>query len=210
MTLKLTSHPDTNITGLTICIVYSRCNPRKFKFFGEGKFGGSSFFVKVSNINSGLKWIYNPTYIGIPGPNEDLVFLCHWKFGNYLASGDEINVSVVGQSYTLRMKEFGVSPVYDIHHETQTSSANECTIERYMSICQFTVNHYFFSASKYVVLKGRSNGDPNVRSVLYDHLFEDHQMTFAVSSGMYVVLSPFQTQMNCFLRCFLLTQMIVI
>ncbi|XP_019179416.1 PREDICTED: TMV resistance protein N-like isoform X2 [Ipomoea nil] len=205
VTLKLASHTDTNITGLTICLVYSRCkNPRKFKFFGEGKFGGSfSFFIKVSNISSSLKWIYNPTYIGIPGPNEDLVFICHWKFGKYLASGDDINVSVVGQSYTFRIKEFGVSPVYDIihqetqtssslanecttiHQETQTSSslANECTtIERYMSICQLAVNHYFFSPSKYFVLKGRSDGDPIVRGVLYNHLFEDHRVIFGVSS----------------------------
>nr|GMD87264.1 TMV resistance protein N-like isoform X1 [Ipomoea batatas] len=199
VTLKLASYTDTNISGLTISMVYSRCkNPRKFKFFGEGKFGGFfSFFIKVSNISSGLKWIYNPTYIGIPGPNEDLVFLCHWKFGKYLASGDDINVSVVGQSHTLRIKEFGVSPVYDvIHQETQTSSssANECTtIEHYMSICQLAVNHYFFSPSKYFVLKGRSDGDPNLRGLLYDHLFEDHRVLFGVSSV--------QTQMKC---CFLI------
>ncbi|XP_031121107.1 TMV resistance protein N-like [Ipomoea triloba] len=158
VTLKLASYTDTNITGLTISMLYSRCkNPQKFKFFGEGKFGGSfSFFIKVSNISSGLKWIYNPTYIGIPGPNEDLVFLCHWKFGKYLASGDDINVSVVGQSHTLRIKELGLA-----------------------------VNHYFFSPSKYFLLKGRSDGDdPNdVSGVLYDHLlFEDHRVIFGVSS----------------------------
>ncbi|KAM3359926.1 hypothetical protein P3S68_019637 [Capsicum galapagoense] len=47
------------------------------------------------------------------GENNKLTFLCRWKFGKYLQTGDQINVSLPCWSKTFKMKEFGVTLAYD-------------------------------------------------------------------------------------------------
>ncbi|XP_016438086.2 TMV resistance protein N-like [Nicotiana tabacum] len=199
LTLKVDSHTNTKIIGLNICIVYSRSTRHRFQRWGENQFGNwYSFFIKLSNVISGDKWIYAPTFIGIPGSNEDLTFLCHWKFGKYIQAGDEINVSVLGWSYTFQMKEFGVSiecdrPETDQHltstseskelaiqHRYPSSSMQEqCVMGSYMPIYQVAARHYYFSHPDYFLPK--SNEHAAVRSILYENLFEDfvHRTTDA-------------------------------
>ncbi|PHT39826.1 hypothetical protein CQW23_18680 [Capsicum baccatum] len=72
-----------------------------------------------------LDWIYAPSFIGIPGENNELTFLCHWKFDKYSQTGDQINVSLPCYSKTFKMKEFRVMLTYDKlesdHSSTSTS-----------------------------------------------------------------------------------------
>ncbi|XP_050154225.1 disease resistance protein RPV1-like isoform X1 [Malus sylvestris] len=67
--------------------------------------------IKVSNKSKGLKWIYFPLFYGIPGDEEDMIWLSHWKMENetILQCGDEVVVSIVAGPHKLfRIKEFGV------------------------------------------------------------------------------------------------------
>ncbi|KAK4337783.1 hypothetical protein RND71_042270 [Anisodus tanguticus] len=206
ITLKVNSHSNTEIKGINICIVYSRSTHHKFQRWGENQFGNwYSFFIKLCNVTNGDKWIYAPTFIGIPGSDEDLTFLCHWKFGKYIQAGDEINVSVLGWSYTFQMKEFGVSIECDRQETDQsvTSSSEskqlaiqhrypstynmpeQCVMESYMPVYQVATHHYYFSHPDYFLLKANEREHAAVRLILYENLFEDfvHSTTGTVDAG---------------------------
>ncbi|KAJ8572703.1 hypothetical protein K7X08_009214 [Anisodus acutangulus] len=138
LTLKVDSLPYINITGLTICVVYARSSPRKFRYFGDSKFrDGHSFYITVQNITKGLKWNYAPSFIGIPGENNRLTFLCHWKFGKYLQTGDQINVSLPCWSKTFNMKEFGVTLAYNKPELDQSSASISEARERHTPISDY-------------------------------------------------------------------------
>ncbi|KAK4339837.1 hypothetical protein RND71_041299 [Anisodus tanguticus] len=188
LTLKVDSVPYINVTGLIICVVYARSSPRKFRYFGDSNFvGGHTFYIKVQNITKGLKWIYAPSFIGIPGENNRFTFLCHWKFGKYLQTGDQINVSLPCWSNTFKMKEFGVTPAYNkpVLYQSSVSTSEailrhtpisdyqseESVMEGYMPSYQLAVHRYYLSHPDYYVI--RDNADLVVRSVLNEKLFED-------------------------------------
>ncbi|XP_059313455.1 disease resistance protein RPV1-like isoform X1 [Lycium ferocissimum] len=196
LTLKVDSLPYINITGLIICVVYARSSPRKFRYFGDGH----TFYIKVQNITKGLKWIYAPSFIGIPGENNRLTFLCHWKFGKYLQTGDQINVSLPCWSNTFKMKEFGVTLAYNKPELDQssasTSEARVLAIQRipisdyqseesvmvgFMPSYQLAVHRYYLSHPDYFVI--RDNADSVVRSILNDKLFEDDYVQTAGSGS---------------------------
>ncbi|XP_060169629.1 disease resistance protein RPV1-like isoform X1 [Lycium barbarum] len=193
LTLEVDSHTDTKIIGLNICVVYSRSNHQKSRCWGENQLGNwYSFFIKLNNVSKGVKWIYAPTFIGIPGPNENLTFLCHWKLGKYLEAGDEINVSIIGWSYTFQMKDFGVNLEFDTL-ETDLSRApsgdsnelaintndpsayvsGDCVMESYMPVYQLAWNHYCFSHPDYFLFNGHQRKQAAMRLILYQKLFED-------------------------------------
>ncbi|XP_055803965.1 disease resistance protein RPV1-like isoform X2 [Solanum dulcamara] len=193
LTLKVDSHTNTKIIGLNICIVYSRSNHQKSRCWDENQLGNwYSFFIKLNNLSKGVKWIYAPTFIGIPGPNENITFLCHWKLGKYLEAGDEINVSVIGWSCTFQMKDFGVSLECDTIEKdlsvASSSASNEfaikssdpsaylsghCVMESYMPVYQLAWNHYCFSHPDYFLFNGHQRKQAAMRLILYKKLFED-------------------------------------
>ncbi|XP_060167556.1 disease resistance protein TAO1-like [Lycium barbarum] len=201
LTLKVDSLPYINITGLIICVVYARSSPRKFRYFGDSKFGdGHTFYIKVQNITKGLKWIYAPSFIGIPGENNRLTFLCHWKFGKYLQTGDQINVSLPCWSKTFKMKEFGVTLAYNKPELDQSSASTsetrvlatrhtpigdyqseESVMEGFMPSHQLAVHRYYLSHPDYYVI--RDNADLVVRSILNEKLFEDDYVQTAGSGS---------------------------
>ncbi|KAM3377839.1 disease resistance protein RPP2B [Capsicum galapagoense] len=202
VTLNVDSLPNIKITGLLICIIYARSSPRIFRFFGDSKYGGThTIDINVQNITKGLNWIYAPSFIGIPGENNKLTFLCHWKFGKYLQAGDQINVSLPCWSKTFKMKEFGVALAYDKPEPDQSSASTsearvlatrhtpishdyqfkESVMEGFMPSYQLAVNHYYLSHPNYYVF--HDNADFVVRSILKEKLFEDYYVQIAGSGA---------------------------
>lgn len=189
LTLKVDSLTNTKIIGLNICILYSRSNHQKSRCWEENQLGNwYSFFIKLNNLSKGVKWIYAPTFIGIPGPNENLTFLCQWKLGKYLEAGDEINVSIIGWSYTFQMKDFGVSLECETVETDLSVTSNElaikssdpsaylsghCVMESYMPVYQLAWNHYCFSHPDYFLFNGHQRKQAAMRLILYQKLFED-------------------------------------
>ncbi|PHU10155.1 hypothetical protein BC332_22015 [Capsicum chinense] len=202
LTLNVDSLPNIKITGLLICIIYARSSRRIFHFFGDSKYGGAhTIDIKVQNITKGLNWIYAPSFIGIPGENNKLTFLCHWKFGKYLQAGDQINVSLPCWSKTFKTKEFGVTLAYDKPEPDQSSASTsearvlatrhtpishdyqfeESVMEGFMPSYQLAVNHYYLSHPNYYVF--RDNADFVVRSILKEKFFEDYYVQIAGSGA---------------------------
>ncbi|XP_006358466.1 TMV resistance protein N-like isoform X1 [Solanum tuberosum] len=199
LTLYVDSLPNIKITGLLICIVYARSSPRIFSYFS--KFVGShTIDIKVQNITQGLKWIYAPSFIGIPGENNKLTFLCHWKFGKYLQTGDQINVSLPCWGKTFKMKEFGATLAYNNPDLDQSSASTsetrvlatrhtplsdyqseESVMEGFMPLYQLAVHHYYLSHPEYYVM--RDNADFVVRAILNEKLFEDYDVQTAGSGA---------------------------
>lgn len=194
LTLNVDSLPNIKITGLHICVVYARSSPRKFRYFRDGH----TFYIKVQNITKGLKWIYAPSFIGIPGENNRLTLLCHWEFGKYLQTGDQINVSLPCWSKTFKMKELGVALAYDKQELDQSSTftsearelamrhnpisdyqSEESIMEFFMPSYQMAAHHYYLSHPDYFVL--RDSTDLAVRSILNEKLFEDSYVETACS-----------------------------
>nr|XP_016469562.1 PREDICTED: disease resistance protein TAO1-like [Nicotiana tabacum] len=208
LTLNVDSLPNIEITVLHICVVYERSSPRKYRYFGDNKFGGGhTFYIKVQNITKGLKWIYAPSFIGIPGENNRLTLLCHWEFGKYLQTGDQINVSLPCWSKTFKMKELGVALAYDKQELDQSSTftsearelamrhnpisdyqSEESIMEFFMPSYQMAAHHYYLSHPDYFVL--RDSTDLAVRSILNEKLFEDYNYVETAGSGSDVGAGP--------------------
>ncbi|THG09856.1 hypothetical protein TEA_008675 [Camellia sinensis var. sinensis] len=71
-----------------------------------------NIFIRTSNKTKGFKWIYSPTFVGLPKDNEHMIWLSHWKIGNQLEGGDEVDVTVFLWAY-MKLKEFGIQVVYE-------------------------------------------------------------------------------------------------
>ncbi|XP_048422834.1 disease resistance protein RPV1-like [Pyrus x bretschneideri] len=96
------------IRGLNIFASYA--NEENSNYNDDG-WKWVSNIIKVSNKSKGLKWIYSPSFYGIPGDGEDMIWLSHWKMENetILQCGDQVVVSVMtGPNKLFRIKEFGV------------------------------------------------------------------------------------------------------
>ncbi|KAI5344948.1 hypothetical protein L3X38_012825 [Prunus dulcis] len=63
--------------------------------------------MTVKNKTSGLRGIYYPSFYGIPGEGEDMIWLSHWNLDDQLEGGDEVVVSVIMKSGLL-VKELGI------------------------------------------------------------------------------------------------------
>ncbi|XP_058188497.1 TMV resistance protein N-like isoform X3 [Rhododendron vialii] len=194
ISFNVPSEPNLKMRGFSICFVYSRSKDRTFRFWGESSSRNwYSYFIKISNKTRGQKWIYSPTFLGIPSAGEDMTCLSHWKFENQLADGDEVSVSVVGLSVTFRIKECGISFVYEEQKQqkgTPTKSEEEVeeeqvikpvdarpfqnTIDGLLSAYQLRSGEYFLSHPEYFILAEGSNNSDAVRSVLYENLFQDN------------------------------------
>ncbi|CAL5340851.1 unnamed protein product [Camellia sinensis] len=78
----------------------------------------------ISNTTKSLIWSHSPYVLGIPEADEDMMMLSYWKFENQLESGDELNISVVGNEY-FQVKEVGVHLVYKEQEEKSSQSTSE-------------------------------------------------------------------------------------
>ncbi|KAM7481966.1 hypothetical protein LguiB_006549 [Lonicera macranthoides] len=112
------SHPPgLRIPGLNVYCVYTRSNIDEIGH-------PNLLFTKIYNKTKDLKWIYTPVAIAIPGEEneeEEFVWLSHWKFGNHLESGDEVDILVI-TSGGLEVKEFGISLVWGGEEEEDTKA----------------------------------------------------------------------------------------
>ncbi|TQD92528.1 hypothetical protein C1H46_021864 [Malus baccata] len=117
--LLLASH---RIRGLNIFATYANENSNNY----VTRFGIAPIMIKVRNKSKGLKWIYSPTFYGIPGDGEDMIWLSHWKMENktILQCGDEVVVSVItGPRDLFSVKEFGVELMQE-HQDKMSTQHN--------------------------------------------------------------------------------------
>ncbi|KAM7465473.1 hypothetical protein LguiB_013035 [Lonicera macranthoides] len=107
------SHPSLRIQGLNVYSVYTI--PYTDRTIIAVSSSPNLLFTKINNKTKNLKWIYTPAAMSFTEKgNEEaqLVWLSHWKFGDHLESGDEVDVSVISSSEDLEVKEFGINLVW--------------------------------------------------------------------------------------------------
>ncbi|CAL5401797.1 unnamed protein product [Camellia sinensis] len=112
------SHLNFRIRCLSVCSIYALSNNRK-----EVSFNYCTHTI-ISNTTKSLIWSHSPWVVGIPEADEDMMMLSNWKFENQLESGDELNISVVGEEYC-QVKEVGVHFVYKEQEEKSSQSSSE-------------------------------------------------------------------------------------
>ncbi|KAF2298543.1 hypothetical protein GH714_024055 [Hevea brasiliensis] len=78
----------------------------------------------VWNKTKDLRWTYSPTFYGIPETEEIMLWLSHWKLGDQLEGGDELNVSVV-MSTGYQVKKFGIHLVCEQGKEDTLLNSEE-------------------------------------------------------------------------------------
>ncbi|KAK9910936.1 hypothetical protein M0R45_034870 [Rubus argutus] len=98
------------IRGLNIYCVYAH-DSCKSEFELQ-----DSVIIVVRNKSKGLKWIYWPSWHGIPNEEQDMIWLSHWKFGNQLEAGDHVTASVHESRY-YEVKEWGIRIVHEEEDE---------------------------------------------------------------------------------------------
>ncbi|XP_050142697.1 disease resistance protein RUN1-like isoform X1 [Malus sylvestris] len=126
--------PDHKIRGLNIFATYA-----KEKNSNNGSTDSDSdvddgnerdpIMIKVRNKSKGLTWIYGPDLYGIPGEEEDIILLSHWKMENesILKCGDEVLVLVLMRPNVFQLKEFGVELVQE--HQDKMSTQHNTTAD---------------------------------------------------------------------------------
>ncbi|CAL5340879.1 unnamed protein product [Camellia sinensis] len=76
--LNVPSLPNLKIRGLNVCVVYeqtyAKSDDRRNEYW-------DNIFIRTSNKTKGFKWIYSPTFVGLPKDNEHMIWLSHWKIG---------------------------------------------------------------------------------------------------------------------------------
>ncbi|XP_004290107.1 PREDICTED: uncharacterized protein LOC101313944 [Fragaria vesca subsp. vesca] len=105
---------NLNIRGLNIFSVVTKSNHNDSDLITNVvNIDGSVYLAitVVSNNSSGLKWVYGPTYFGVPREGKDVIWLSHWRFGNRLKGGDEMTILIYTKS-DFKVKECGIQLVY--------------------------------------------------------------------------------------------------
>ncbi|XP_052176027.1 disease resistance protein RPV1-like isoform X2 [Diospyros lotus] len=113
------------IQGLSVCSVVAFSNPSDALI--APSFWGDSWGLHtiISNETKYLKWSYGPAVVGIPGVDEDLLWLSYWKFEDHqLEGGDVLNISVP-TTEAFQVKEVGVRLVY--REEAKEQKSNQAT-----------------------------------------------------------------------------------
>jgi len=105
-----------------VCSVVALSNPSNAliapSFVGD-KWG---LHTIISIEAKNLKWSYCPEVLGIPGVDEDLLWLSYWKFEDHqLEGGDVLNISVP-TTEAFQVKEVGVRVVYREEAEEMKNS----------------------------------------------------------------------------------------
>lgn len=104
ISFTVTSLCEFEIRGLNTFVVYADIEPH------------AAFYIKIINKTKGTKWVYGPTFFGIPEANQDMIWLSHWEFGNQLGFGDKVDLSVEANIITVesdisvanKVKECGI------------------------------------------------------------------------------------------------------
>ncbi|KAM7462849.1 hypothetical protein LguiA_030970 [Lonicera macranthoides] len=164
---NVSSLPSAKILGLNICTIYASSkggpkNPRN-KSWDE-------CYIRISNDTKNLKWVYSPTFIGVPDDDvQDMTWLCHWKFGNQLEGGDEVNISVFLWN-VMQLKELGVHVIYETEegHCCQNDAGGTD-----LSAYEVRTGSYFLCHHDYDMVQTCSSDDGWTTFGWYDFLFED-------------------------------------
>ncbi|PRQ57442.1 putative TIR domain, P-loop containing nucleoside triphosphate hydrolase [Rosa chinensis] len=99
--------PNLRIRGFNFFSVYAKSE-------GSGVLLACyPLMMKVSNKSKGLKWIYGPSFFGMPSEEKDVIWLSHWKLGSRLEAGDEVTVSVFTPQQHFLVKEWGIQIVHE-------------------------------------------------------------------------------------------------
>ncbi|THG14234.1 hypothetical protein TEA_009217 [Camellia sinensis var. sinensis] len=112
------SHLNFRIRCLSVCSIYALSDNQK------GHEYNWDAHTIISNTTKSLIWSHSPHVFGIPEADEDMMMLSYWKFENQLESGDELNISVVGD-VDFQVKEVGVHLVYKEQEEKSSQSTSE-------------------------------------------------------------------------------------
>ncbi|KAM7462851.1 hypothetical protein LguiA_030972 [Lonicera macranthoides] len=161
------SLPNAKIIGLNICTIYAHGkggpkNPRNESW--------DECYIRISNDTKNLKWVYSPTFLGVPDDEaQDMTWLCHWKFGNQLEGGDEVNISVFLRN-VMQLKELGVHVVYETEeaHCFQNDAGGAD-----LSAYEVRTGSYFLCHYEYDLVQTCSLDDGWTTFGWYDFLFED-------------------------------------
>ncbi|CAL5340864.1 unnamed protein product [Camellia sinensis] len=87
-------------------------------------------FMGCSNVMLSCSQLYAKRKLPLQGSDEDVMMLSHWKFEDQLESGDELNISVVGNE-RFQVKEVGVHLVYKEQKEKSTQSTSEAASQQF-------------------------------------------------------------------------------
>ncbi|XP_016649729.1 PREDICTED: TMV resistance protein N-like [Prunus mume] len=120
------------IKGLIVCAVYASSGS---DFHYDHITGFHRYRVhmnmitRVSNKSKGLKWYYMPSFYGILGEGEDMIWLSLWKFKDeHLEGGDQVVVSVRMKYF--QVKELGIQFVQveqESHNMMRTTMIHNST-----------------------------------------------------------------------------------
>ncbi|KAM5585625.1 disease resistance protein RUN1-like [Rosa sericea] len=124
----LPQRPNGRIRGLNVFSVYENSDDVSQVIYA-GVNLPNPIITRVSNKSKGLKWIFGPTYYGIPDNGKDMIWLSHWKLENQLEGNNKVTVSVFMEPW-LRVKQCGVELVYEQKRKStpNTSDPYSCVI----------------------------------------------------------------------------------
>lgn len=139
-----------------------------------------NIFIRTSNKTKGFKWIYSPTFVGLPKDNEHMIWLSHWKIGNQLEGGDEVDVTVFLWAY-MKLKEFGIQVVYK-QEENNTQQGDlypsfHNVVNEDLSAYQVSTGMYFLCHHDFDIYQDCSKSGGWTSKGWYDFLFDDFVRT---------------------------------
>lgn len=105
VSFEVVSLPGHRIRGLNLCTVYAR-DEEEFWLHAAGH------YAKIHNATKGITWSYSPTFYAIPEDDDSILWLSHWRFGDELESGDEVDVFVC-MPLGFYVKDCGIRIVYE-------------------------------------------------------------------------------------------------
>ncbi|KAL7590546.1 hypothetical protein Lser_V15G39749 [Lactuca serriola] len=100
------------IHGINISFVHT--------FLGTGII--SRIRIKVENVTTNRTWIYCGHMYAVGETDEDIVWLCHWMFGdNEIKIGDEVGVTIIddGTYVGVMVRECAISLVYTDNNDNE-------------------------------------------------------------------------------------------
>ncbi|XP_052210520.1 disease resistance protein RUN1-like [Diospyros lotus] len=127
--ISFTIPSDANFKtqGLSVCSVYAFRNPATSDASSnDGRFGEQYFCTIISNVTKQVKWSYCPEFYGIPGDDEDMMWLSYWKLEDQLEGGDEVNISITSDRY--QVKEVGFHLVYKEAEEKKSTQSHSLEV----------------------------------------------------------------------------------
>ncbi|VVA26651.1 PREDICTED: TMV resistance [Prunus dulcis] len=123
LTVPIRGH--LKIQGLNVFSVYAKSNsdsPKNINANVESIPNPIVTAVKFSNENGkNLKWVYVPSFFGVPDYGKDMVWLSHWGLlgSQLLDRGDRVTVSVFTR-FEFQVKKYGIQVVYEQEKKMST------------------------------------------------------------------------------------------